>query len=65
MHGGINEADVPFLMHMEKRADFVKSNTHGTEKNVGKAFQATGMETRTIQNESDLLWTPKQKELKR
>lgn len=34
LHRSINEAAVPLLMYMEKRADFVKSNTYGTEKNV-------------------------------
>lgn len=36
---GINEADAPFPMYMEKKLDFIKSNTYRMETNVGKAFQ--------------------------
>lgn len=43
---GINEAAVPFLMHMEKRSHFIESNMYRTEKNIEKASQGTSIETR-------------------
>ena len=35
---GINEAEAPFPMYMEKKLDFIESDMYRTETNV-KAFQ--------------------------
>lgn len=62
LQGSLIEGDAPFLMYMEKRSDFIKSNMYRTEKNVGKAFQGAGMEAKVIQNGSELWWTLKRKD---
>lgn len=59
---GINEAAVPFLMHMEKRSHFIESNMYRTEKNIEKASQGTSIETRIKWNGVELWWTPKRKD---
>lgn len=55
---GINEAAVSFLMYMEKRSDYIKSNMYRTEKNIEKASQGTRIKLNGV----ELWWTPKRKD---